>query len=677
MYETKILFFFKMSEKYKYSSKGKTYTYDLSPLTDEERKKFHKMSHTNRLRFIEQHKLEEVPLLDTYTVRTAAESSDKKKKWKREMDIYNNQFIKNGLEEMKSKSRELNTDNLKKQFTDEQYRDIEKRIKEGYNDFDKLINYYVNQINTLNVESIDTMNTKNLNELKAEQINKLVFDTKQLDELLKDPIDQLIKIQDLDKIKDNVKALEAIDQGNISKLINELKNMNLDSIVNNINDKINTALEQLKKITKIDITSEELMKVLKNETDRTELKEMIDELKKQNEAVNKLMKQYNESKITKEQLEQSLSDIGLSNKEIKKTLERIENKADYVVDMSDRTVTDLYSYKEQIDTLNKAINIINEYKQGEIDKKELKQQLNENEALRQNDIKVISDNTKQLSDLTKQIELMMMVYQQQEELIQRWKNNTLNFNNALSLIENNIKILFNQMPSHEIPFNNGLQSMRDLDFLYYGYNPYFYIITESSNIILNDNSNSLKQGILKAIRTLCINGNILLNQYFHDDYQAWFAANQQRAQTQLQPQFQGQGVCGGETQGGSFKNRFKDFTPDINKLADKIERLQDEVNELKKIKAETKILEVPSRKPDFLSQIKDKPTLKPVEVIEDRSESIESNEYKPIMDILRKRREDIEYSDDDDDDEDSTGWGEGIKNKGLTKGVYRFSELFY
>lgn len=653
----KFYFSFKMSEKYKYSSKGKTYTYDLSPLTDEEKKKFHKMSHTNRLRFIEQHKLEEVPLLDTYTVRTAAESTDKKRRWKKEMDLYNSQFIKNGLEEMKNKGKTLDEDTLKKQFTDEQYNDIEKRIKEGYNDFDKLINYYVNQINTLNVESIDTMNAKNLNELKADQINKLVFDTKQLDKLLKDPINQLIRLQDLDKIKDNVKALEAIDSGNITSLINELKNMNLDGIVDNINNKINTALEQLNEITKIDIKASELLKVLGNENDREELQAMVEELKQQKKTVNDLIDKYNKSEIDKQQLEQLLKDVGLTSKEIKDTLKNIENKTDYVIDLQTQTKVNLDDYKSQIDKLDEAINIINEYKQGEIDKKELKQQLDENKALKENDITYINANTDQLNFLTNQIVGAMTVLKQKEELIERLRNNNLNFNGALKLITDNITTLFNEIKREGLPFNDGT-NIKDLA-SFGTYNPVKNILVNNASIALNSGSSSSKQGILKGIKVIAEEGNKFLKQNFPNEYEMWIKPNQIQ---------QGQGV-----EGGSFKNRFKDFTPDINKLNDKIERLQNEVNELKKQKEEK------TERPSFLSQIREGPTLKPVIKQEMNSEVENEEQYKPILDILKKRREDIEYSDTDEDvqDEDNE-WGEGIKNKYSGEHrVYKFSELFY
>ena len=624
----KFYFSFKMSEKYKYSSKGKTYTYDLSPLTDEEKKKFHKMSHTNRLRFIEQHKLEEVPLLDTYTVRTAAESTDKKKRWKKEMDLYNNQVIKNQLTEMKEHVNEIEpslvNDNetlqmamneIKKHLSDEQYKDLEKRIKEGYNDFDKLINYYVNQINTLNVESIDTMNTKNLNELRADQINKLVFDTKQLDKLLKDPINQLIKLQDLDKIKDNVKALEAIDSGNITSLINELKNMNLDGIVDNINNKINTALEQLNDITKINATKDELLDALKNENGRKELQTMVEELKKQREE----------------------------NRESKKFLD---------------------DYKSQVNKLDEAINIINEYKQGEIDKKELKQQLDENKALRENDITYINANTDQLNFLTNQIVGAITLLQQKNELIERLRNNNLNFNGALNLIKNNINTLFNEIKRDGLPFVDNT-TIKDLN-SFGTYNPVKEILIHNASIALNSNSSSSKQGIIKGIKGLAENGDKFLKQNFPNEYEMWIKPNQ--------PQ-QGQGICGGEEggneEGGSFKNRFKDFTPDINKLNDKIERLQNEVNELKKKQKP----ENPER-PSFLSQIREGPTLKPLVKQEMNSEIENEEQYKPILDILKKRREDIEYSDEDDNDDE---WGEGIKNnkKNGEHRVYKFSELFY
>lgn len=605
----KFYFSFKMSEKYKYTSKGKTYTYDLSSLTDEEKKKFHKMSHTNRLRFIEQHKLEEVPLFDTYTVRTAAESTDKKKRWKKEMDLYNSQFIKNGLEEMKNKGKALDGDTLKKKFSDEQYKDIEKRIKEGYNDFDKLINYYVNQINTLNVESIDTMNTKNLNELKAEQINKLVFDTKQLDKLLKDPINQLIKLQELDKIKDNVKALEAIDSGNITSLINELKNMKLDGIVDNINNKINTALNQLKEITKIDVEKGELLKVLGNKDDRVELKDMIEELKKQRETVNNLIEKYNKSEMTKEQLEENLKQNGIPNEEIKEILGRIEQDV---------------------------------------------KSLSEFETARDNIIHLVRNNVP-FNDLFN--EMYKAIYNIINIIVNKGGKKSMiifsdvkNYGLGIDADDNKIYLSVNGEKKDMSSTDDNKKWI--ITFILDNYKNAYIDSTIPNSIIL-----------IQEFKSMCELFANLLSKYYEKDW------------SKAQPQ-QGQGI-----EGGSFKNRFKDFTPDINKLNDKIERLQNEVNELKKVKAETKPLEIPVKKIDFLSQIRDKPVLKPVKDmdVQDEVNQSESNEYKPLLDILKKRREDIEYSDTEDEDNDDE-WGEGVKNKSLTnhgKRIYKFSELFY
>ena len=136
---------------YKYYVHGKPKTFDLTTLTDDEIEKFKNMDNTERLRFIELHHLENKPLWDTVDIKTSTKLTDEgltnEKNYKKYYDLYKNQNIKNKLEQMKEngKTGEVNEKDLKEVFSDEDYKDINDKVKKGYKDYDSLINYYANK----------------------------------------------------------------------------------------------------------------------------------------------------------------------------------------------------------------------------------------------------------------------------------------------------------------------------------------------------------------------------------------------------------------------------------------------------------------------------------------------------------------------------------------------------
>ena len=302
---------------YKYYVHGKPKTFDLTTLTDDEIEKFKNMDNTERLRFIELHHLENKPLWDTVDIKTSTKLTDEgltnEKNYKKYYDLYKNQNIKNKLEQMKEngKTGEVNEKDLKEVFSDEDYKDINDKVKKGYKDYDSLINYYANKIETLNVDSIDTLKAKEIQNLEAKNIsrinisglNKLVDDYTTVKEGTDEDKEEISKSKELvDKLKEETKKVfPTITKEEIKEIIkdNDLLNAFIEElnekikIANEVNDnkEVLKALEDLKNKT---ISKDEFTKILKDNIKDEEmvkqilsdvgvLKGMLEDVKKDNE----------------------------------------------------------------------------------------------------------------------------------------------------------------------------------------------------------------------------------------------------------------------------------------------------------------------------------------------------------------------------------------------------------
>ena len=302
---------------YKYYVHGKPKTFDLTTLTDDEIEKFKNMDNTERLRFIELHHLENKPLWDTVDIKTSTKLTDEgltnEKNYKKYYDLYKNQNIKNKLEQMKEngKTGEVNEKDLKEVFSDEDYKDINDKVKKGYKDYDSLINYYANKIETLNVDSIDTLKAKEIQNLEAKNIsrinisglNKLVDDYTTVKEGTDEDKEEISKSKELvDKLKEETKKVfPTITKEEIKEIIkdNDLLNAFIEElnekikIANKVNDnkEVLKALEDLKNKT---ISKDEFTKILKDNIKDEEmvkqilsdvgvLKGMLEDVKKDNE----------------------------------------------------------------------------------------------------------------------------------------------------------------------------------------------------------------------------------------------------------------------------------------------------------------------------------------------------------------------------------------------------------
>lgn len=299
---------------YKYYVHGKPKTFDLTVLTDDEIEKFKNMDNTERLRFIELHHLENKPLWDTVDIKTSTKLTDEgltnEKNYKKYYDLYKNQNIKNKLEQMKKdgKTGEVNENDLKNAFSDEDYKDVDDKVKKGYKDYDSLINYYANKIETLNVDSIDTLKAKEIQNLEAKNIakinisglNKLVDDYTTVKEGTDEDKEEISKSKELvDKLKEETKKVfPTITKEEIKEIIKD--NDLLNAFIEELNDKIKIAnkvndnTEVLKALTDLKnktISKDEFTKILKDNVkdeemvkqilkDVGELKGMLEDVKK-------------------------------------------------------------------------------------------------------------------------------------------------------------------------------------------------------------------------------------------------------------------------------------------------------------------------------------------------------------------------------------------------------------
>ena len=117
---------------YKYYVHGKPKTFDLTSLTPEELSEFKAMNNTERLRFIELHHLENIPLWEEIDLKTSTKLSDEgeidRKNKQKYSELFRAKSIKTQLEKMKAEGKELTDANLKK-LNDFEYQDIKDFLK--------------------------------------------------------------------------------------------------------------------------------------------------------------------------------------------------------------------------------------------------------------------------------------------------------------------------------------------------------------------------------------------------------------------------------------------------------------------------------------------------------------------------------------------------------------------
>lgn len=272
---------------YKYYVHGKPKTFDLTSLTPEEIEKFKAMNNTERLRFIELHHLENIPLWEQIDLKTSTKLSDEgetdRKNKQKYSELFRAKNIKNQLEQMKKDGTEPTEENIKKVFNDFETQDIKQAIKNGYADIDSLINFYANKIETLNVDSIDTLKAKEIKNLEAANIK--LNDTKSLAKAIekvfpKEYVKKIVEGIEKGEIPESVGVSVVGDDvlGTISGLMASGNTVLADDIKNYFEDLV----KKVEAKTGSSITKEDLNSILKTDDLK---KELIKEIKEAKEEI--------------------------------------------------------------------------------------------------------------------------------------------------------------------------------------------------------------------------------------------------------------------------------------------------------------------------------------------------------------------------------------------------------
>ena len=664
---------------YKYYVHGKPKTFDLTSLTPEEMEKFKNMSNTERLKFIELHHLENIPLWEQIDLKTSTKLSDEgeadRKNKQKYSDLFRAKNIKNHLDQMKTVGKKELTDEDLKKLNDFEYQDVKQNIDKGYTDIDSLINYYANKIETLNVDSIDTLKAKEIQNLEAKNISKIsvgLEGLKSIAETYKTIQEELKKysksedkksiansiISDKDFIKEladkTAKALNvSVSKEDLSQILSDSGLIN--EIIKEVKDKIKT----IETITKTN--DEDIKRAIKTALTEYTKKQLTAE------DVKNIIKE-NVKSLNEEKINQFLQDTGA----IKAVMDELKSTTDDITERQKDINEAISDLKISTQDAKEAIDLIKDYQKGLITKDELKEMIAEisKGKLSPEQINAIVNTDKSIKELETQlrnINQSLTTLTDFKEIIATLNKQGLNFYEIFNELFNVINDIID-----DYGFDNrkGVNT-KIQDYLNYtdpAKTPIAWPKSgEADNVIrtkiLHIIHNSAYLPEYKGSSTMDVKAKkykqilTYLNNVFKkfDEYNNYF-------NTQSLPQ-QGQGFD--EDEGGKFLNRFKDYEPDIKRLEGMIKEIKNELKDLKdmkiKINAEQR-KEPETQKNDkplpapFLNDISKPKNLKPTETKIYEPEE----EHKYLKDILRKRREDIEP---DEYEEEDVDWGEGITNR--------------
>lgn len=681
---------------YKYYVHGKPKTFDLTSLTPEEIEKFKNMNNTERLRFIELHHLENIPLWEQIDLKTSTKLSDEgetdRKNKQKYSELFRAKNIKNQLEKMKEKGTEPTEENIKKVFNDFETQDINQAIKNGYADIDSLINFYTNKIETLNVDSIDTLKAKEIQNLEAKNISKISVGLEGLksvaetykaiqDELNKhkEPVDKKAIadaiLSDKDFIKELTSKTEKALNVNVSK--DDLTQILNDSgLINEIIKEVKDKIDTVEALT-IKLKDEEAKGLIKQALKEYTSKQLTEEQVKK--VITDNVKSLDEAKIN-----QFLSDTGA----IKAVMDELKNTA-ADLELRQKDINDaMDKLKLSVSDTNEIMDLIKEYQKGLITKEELKNLMEEitkgKLSPEQIDAIMNNDNTiKNLEQYLSNINQSLINLSEIKDIISILNKQGLNFNE-----------MYNELYPmlHDLIDDYGWDNRKGYNIRQSYYSKYknsLLIPFPIRKIDGNENktdrdikilsiihNNEFLPGLPEKPSTLDIRAKRYKDifKYIDKAFSNFDEYNNLFKQ-------QGQGLEYDESsedleedEGGKFLNRFKDFEPDIKRLEGMIKEIKNnikdiysELKELKQMKSEPRNEESKSfkeqssldqrYKPSFLNDISKPKNLKPTETKIYEPEE----EHKDLKDILRRRREDIEP--DEIEEEEDVDWGEGVKDK--------------
>ena len=690
---------------YKYYVHGKPKTFDLTSLTPEEIEKFKNMNNTERLRFIELHHLENIPLWEQIDLKTSTKLSDEgetdRKNKQKYSELFRAKNIKNQLERMKDKGTEPTEENIKKVFNDFETQDIKQAIKNGYADIDSLINFYANKIETLNVDSIDTLKAKEIQNLEAKNISKISVGLNGLksvaetykaiqDELNKhkEPVDKKAIADAILADKDFIKELTSKTE----KALNV--NVSKDDLTQILNDSglINEIIKEVKE--KID-TVEALTIKLKDEEAKDLIKQALKEYTSKQlteEQIKRIIKD-NVKSLDEEKINQFLSDTGA----IKAVMDELKNTA-ADLELRQKDINDaMDKLKLSVSDTNEILDLIKEYQKGLITKEELKSLMEEitKGKLSPEQIDAIMKNSNTIDNLAQYLSNTDKSLTEIKNYISQLQKKGLGFGDLYNELLPQLKDIISYYG-----FNDGKgKKYKDSAYLKYKVNGVGNELGDILYPLDSDDANTINGKILHIIhnsihlpyysgsgsmevkareyRNFLMYINTIFSKF--DEYNNYFKQ-------------QGQGLDESsedleEDEGGKFLNRFKDFEPDIKRLegmikekeAKLLNQIKDIYSELKELKAEPvkdwkneqpKVIkeEIKEKhkdsKPSFLNDISKPKNLKPISPVKIYEPE---EEHKDLKDILRRRREDIEP--DEIEEEEDIDWGEGAHSSQPVPGV--------
>lgn len=624
---------------YKYYVHGKPKTFDLTNLSKKELEDFKNMNNTERLKFIELHHLENKPLWDEIDIKTSTKLTDEalnnEKNYKKYYNLYINQNIKNQLERKKDKINEaiedyfkdkpadeikdderkrVFKDTLKENLSDNVYKDVEKTIEEGYTNIDSLIDYYVNKIETLNVDSIDTLKAKEIANLEASNITKISIG--------------------LDGLKSVAETYKTIEEELTKHNNPEEKTSIIKSIISD-EEFIKQLTDKTAKALNVSVSKEDLKEIL---NDSGLIKEVVKEVqdkikifddvyKKMNDTIIKAVNDFSKKAITEEQLKNILKTELKTNDDEK--ISQLITDFGTLKGMVEDIKKDNEAFKGTIDNVNRVIEDVNN-KLKNIDKKGL----NYNDMLKTILIplddfiddygynkKTSSRDYRTYKDETK---IDFPPHKTKEAISSKDKQ----FENIMKNLDKYITIIknYDNLPEPTSDTNRINQTVREGNrFIKYAYN----VLSKF------DEFNNYGEGIED------LEGGKFLNRF-----------------KDFEPDI------------NKLENRLNNK---IEQLENKIKQLED-----KMIYKEVKTEEIKTEddkpqhildseegypKPSFLDDIIKQPTLKPTKRDETKTYK-PIDEHEDIKEILRRRREDLEP---DDEESDSEEWGEGFKQKDKTQ----------
>lgn len=290
-----------MSKEYKYSNKGKVYTFNTSDLSDEELFKFNRMTDRQKQRFITVFNLNKHnDLTDEISLKTdkRAQNNDNDKLNKLSVVKRKKEELDNLIENSKiSSSDEINND-LKELILSSTTYISPNDFKDGSTDVKKVSDLeqkYIKEISELNVENVENLNITN--------VKNLTMSVDDLIKKIKDPLQTALPLI-INNLSDNQNILNAADRNNITELINILKNdssKDAKEALSKLNNEIFQIKEAIEKLANTSVSTSEVIDLIQN--NKTEIINILDEniqkIKQQVKIPLNVLKAIDISKLTK------------------------------------------------------------------------------------------------------------------------------------------------------------------------------------------------------------------------------------------------------------------------------------------------------------------------------------------------------------------------------------------